>query len=97
MCCCYHPGPGDPEFQKRFKPENNSGCQCHGRDSCDYPTRALAGSPLFDFEEKYGRVINKIQWKLIDGRRQMIFSKVFCPEKPKTAHKICCAVRYKIS
>ena len=88
------------EYTRRYKPENNSGC-CTGSgtiDDCSMPSKAAEGSALWEWEQRHGRVINKITAERDeDGRFQLVHVKETCPEVVKPRSKGCCSLNYRIT
>ena len=98
MCCSGNPSIEAPEYNKRFKLENNNGCCCGGGDDCSRPSKAREGSALWEWEQIYGRIINKITEEHgPDGRLHLVHVKTTCPEVPKTRSKGCCSVKYRVT
>jgi hypothetical protein len=86
-----------PEYNKRFKPENNKGCCCQGLDDCDTPSRAVEGSPLWKWEQLYGRLIGQfVEETAPDGRKRMVYVKTTCPESEKPKKNGCCSLNYRV-
>lgn len=97
MCCGGSPSTEAPEYNKRFKSENNGGCCCKGLDSCDYPSKAREGSPLWEWEQIYGRLIGEFTEEIgPDGRKHMVYRKTTCPEVSKPRKKGCCSLKYRV-
>ena len=99
---CKHCGPSknSPEYYKKFKPENNSGCACGGPNTndCDQPSTAIEGSPRWEWEQEHGKLITNIVKKIgDDGRFFLDVEKVPCG-KPNTRQKRkgCCSLRYRV-
>lgn len=100
MCCCTGNVSAEaPEYGKRFKSENNTGCGCGGgSSSCDTPSRARSGSALWEWEQTYGKVISQITKELgEDGRWKLVHVKTTCPEEStRSSRKSCCSLRYRV-
>jgi hypothetical protein len=102
-CGCCGDLPNDrfqPEYNKRWKPENNSGCDCGGsnRNTCDSPSLARKGSALARFEEIYGKVVTKVSFvQDAQGHTVQVVEKTLCPLKveQKSRHG-CCSLRYRV-
>lgn len=99
MSCCGS-RESSPEYNKQFKPENNSGC-CNGKNSpdCDVPSKAIEGSARWEWEQKYGKLVTNIKRKIgPDGRFFLEVIKKPC-EKPgnRSERKECCSVRYRVA
>lgn len=91
------PKESSPEYNKRFKPENNSGCGIKDPETCDTQSLATEGSALFEWEKKHGRVITETKMVHIDGRSTIIFRKIVCPKTvKKSGPASCCSFKYKI-
>ena len=86
-----------PEFNKRYKPENNGGCCRGGTASCDQPSKALKGTAVWNWEQKYGKIDNQItDERGPDGRWHMVHVKTVCPIKEKKLISGCCTLKYRI-
>ena len=102
MCCCdpvtgIFPSDQAPEFQKRYKPENNGGCCRGGHGSCDEPSKALKNSAVWKWEQKYGQIKNQITEEIgADGRRCLVHVKTVCPVAEKKVTSGCCTLKYRI-
>jgi len=96
MCCSRNLSTEAPEYNKRSKPESNNGCCNGGLDSCDYPSKARKGSPLWEWEQIHGRLIGKFTEETgPDGRIRTIYVKIICPEVKKRKSKGCCSLSYR--
>ena len=88
-----------PEYNKRFKSENNGGC-CYPRqaDTCSNPSKATEGSVLWSFEQIYGKVLNSVTQEIGEnGRFHLVHTKTLCPEVKNRRNKGCCSVKYRVS
>lgn len=96
--CCGETGASSPEYQKRFKPENNSGCCCGGGpDSCDLPSKARSGSALWEWEQQYGKIVNQVTEELgPDGKFHLVHTKTVCEQPVRKRSRGCCSLSYKI-
>lgn len=97
-CRACSPGEFSPEFNAQFKPENNAGCGVSDPETCDTPSIAKEGSPLFEWEKIHGRVVTLVRLVLNDeGRIFEEFVKAVCPKTVKKSGPVrCCALRYKV-
>ena len=99
MGCGGNCGPSQysPEYTRQFKPENHSGCGVSDTNKCEDPSLAVEGSPLWKWEQEYGRLITETKMVHINGRSTIIFQKVPCPKKvEKSGPAVCCSFRYKV-
>ena len=89
-----------PEHYKPMKPESHSGCGGKAPNDCKSPSDAAVGSPLYEWEQKYGRLIFRTE-RVIgeDGRWTNTYSKVPCPPEPKKKRgpSCCSSVRYRVT
>lgn len=97
-CRACSPGEFSPEFNKKFKPENNAGCGASDPETCDTPSIAREGSALWEWEKEHGRVVTLVRLVLgADGRSFEEFVKAVCPLPiVKSGPVRCCALRYKV-
>lgn len=97
-CCGGDPSIEAPEYGKRFKLENNGGCCRGGASSCDEPSKAREGSALWNWEQKYGKIVNTITEEIgPDGRKHMVHVKEICQQTVKPRSKGCCSVKYTVN
>ena len=65
QCDCYRPNylfPGNPEYNKPYKPKNNSGCCTYG--SCaNLPKPTPAPSPVKNCNVRYGKSCNSLSYR----------------------------------
>ena len=98
---CKGCGPGEysPEYTKQFKPENNDGCGCGGNKGCDYPSVAKEGSPRWEWEQIYGKLVTYFSYIADEnGHRRVHIERLPCPPKPKKmGTATCCSFRYRVS
>jgi len=99
--CSGGPSKYSPEFNKKWKAENNAGCCCNGsdRNNCDKPSIARKGSPRWEWEQKYGKIITKIIFEQdSQGHTVQRVEKTVCPpEEPKRPNRTgCCSLRYRV-
>ena len=98
-CGSCGPSPYSLEYQRRRKPENGNGCGCASpANTCDSPSLAIEGSPLYEWEQKYGKLVTTVTFEQDEnGRTVQVVEKKPCPleEKPRTSS--CCSLRYKVS
>lgn len=98
-CCGQSPSKGSIEFERRYKPENNNGCGCGNvNNDCNAPSRALEGSSVWNWEQKYGKIVVTVtQVQDEQGHTVQIVEKTPCPIVSDKKHTHgCCSVRYKI-
>jgi len=63
-CFDYSPSKSSLEYQRRKKPENNSGCGCcQQKTNCNSPSLALDNSPLDLWQKKYGKLQTIVTFK----------------------------------
>lgn len=98
MCCCGFLSENSPEYNKRYKPESNSGCcKGGGADNCSQPSKAANGSPLWNWEQKYGKLVDTVYQKLgEDGRFYLFHEKTACQKVVNKKKNGCCSMKYKI-
>lgn len=86
------------EFYRRRKPENHAGCGVRN-SGCGDPSRAYEGTPLWDFEQKYGKIVTEVTWNLNEsGRKEQKIVKKICPKETDHTYKSeCCSLRYRVS
>jgi hypothetical protein len=97
-CSNFEPGVSSLEYQRRRKPENNNGCACgRAENTCDTPSLALEGSPLYLWEQKYGKLVTTVTVELDEnGRKIQVVEKKPCPPPPDKRNYTCCSLGYKI-
>lgn len=100
--CNGEPSRFSPEYNKQWKAQNNAGCACSGtdRNNCDKPSTAKEGSPLWEWEQIYGKLITKIIHTQDDqGHRITTIEKIPCPVKiPDSPNRHrCCSVSYRVN
>ena len=98
--CCYSCGPykNSLEFQRRYKPQNNKSCGCVGPNNiCGEPSSAIEGSPLYNWEQIYGKLIKNITYEQSpNGKLIQIVKKTTCPIIKKNRNVSCCSINYTI-
>ncbi len=100
--CCSNCGPSrfSPEFTKRYKPQNHRGCSCgSGNDNkCDSESLAPVGSPLYEWEQIYGKLITTVKFIQNEwGETVQVVEKTPCPKLTERQHtRSCCSLRYKV-
>lgn len=97
-CQSCGPAPNSLEYQRRRKPENSNGCGCaSSANTCDTPSLAIEGSPLYIWEQKYGKLVTTIK-EIQDenGKIVKIIEKKPCPKKENKPTNGCCALRYRV-
>lgn len=99
-CCGQSRNPSSYEYAHPFKPENNSGCSCCGKNlGCDTPSAAIEGSPLWQWEQIYGKLVT-VFTDVYDenGHVQHVIERIPCPkESSKSTRTGCCSVKYRFS
>jgi len=97
---CSNCGPSkySPEYNRRFKPENASGCCGGNSPDCDVPSKAVEGSPLWDWEQEHGKLVAHITKKLgDDGRFFLEIERVACGKSStRQERKGCCSLKYRV-
>ncbi len=98
---CGGPSKDSLEFTRRWKPENNNGCGCSGsgRNDCSKPSIARVGSPLWQWEQIYGKLITKIiHTQDEDGHDIVTIEKTPCPlpETTRPSRNGCCSFVYRV-
>lgn len=95
------PSPHSIEYTRQYKPQSNIGCGCGGRDagSCKTPSLAPVGSPLYEWEQIYGKLVETVTWELNEwGDRVQVVTKTPCPPSNlKSSSTICRSLRYKVT
>jgi len=93
----HSPSRSSLEYQRRRKPENNSGCGCcQQKSSCDSLSLALENSPLDLWQKKYGKLQTIVTFKQDQFGKQIQFvEKKICPIS-KNSLKKDCFLRHKI-
>ncbi len=96
--CTFQTVPGSLEFQRRYKPENNSGCCCTTTGDCSTPSRAVEGSPRADWEAIYGKLVTTITQTFdAQGHNVWLIERTACPIETVLNEKpACCSFRYKV-
>ena len=97
---CFSCGDGrfSPEYTKKQKPQNHNGCGCIGNNNdCDSPSIAPIGSPLYNWEQIYGKLVTNITFVQDEfGHKIQIVEKTPCPIKSKSKKSTgCCSLRYR--
>lgn len=95
----FEPNPSQPEYYRRFKPENNRSGGFRDSGSCDTPSMALKGSALYEWEKIHGKLITTITYVQNEcGRTIQVVEKKPCPPEPQEPRvRRCTAVRYKVA
>jgi hypothetical protein len=89
--CCNGPGRWSPEYNKKWKPENNSGCSCGGKSlGCNNPSLALTDSPRWQWEQVHGKLVTNFTWENDDnGHIVMKITRTPCPKTSPQTSKRC--------
>jgi len=99
LSCGSNDNPNRPEHKRFFKPENNNGCGCGGGNgNCDTPSLAKEGTPLWNWEQIYGKLVTTITFEQDEwGRTVQKVEKKPCGLPPvKSRNQRCCSLRYKV-
>lgn len=99
MCGCgITPTESSLERRRFFKPENNTGCCCPGIDSCSKPSKARVDSPLWEWEQIHGKLLNTVTRELgSDGRWHHFITRAPCEvTSTRSSRKGCCSLGYKV-
>ena len=95
------PSKYSPEYQKKQKLENNAGCSCsgNGRNDCNEPSLAREGSPRWQWEQKYGKLVTKIIHTTDEqGHETVTVLKTPCPAvQSDKVKKTCCSFNYRVN
>ena len=91
------PGENSPEYNKAFKPENSSGC-CGGNTGCGTPTKAIEGTPRWEWEQIYGKLVTVLHTEADEnGHSYIRVERTVCDLEPsRTPRSDCCSFRYKV-
>ena len=97
--CTFQTVPGSLEFQRRYKPENNSGCCCTNTGDCTVPSRAVDGSPRANWEKIYGKLVTTItETQDAVGHPVTEIVRTGCGVTTTLNEKTaCCSLRYKVT
>lgn len=96
-CYSFGPSPSSIEYQRRKKPENNSGCGHNVPKDCSHPSLALEGSALYEIEQKRGKQIVTVTFVQGQfGRKVAVIEKKHCPFQ-KVKPTVCNSFSYKVS
>jgi hypothetical protein len=98
-CSSCGAGRFSPEYTKKQKPQNHNGCCCSGgnNNSCDTPSSAPVGSPLYNWEQIHGKLITNVTFVQDEfGHKIQVVEKIPCPIKSKPKKSTgCCSLRYR--
>lgn len=98
MACCQSRSRSSYEFSHPQKPENNVGCSCGGRNiGCDTPSSARAGSPRWNWEQTYGKLVTTFT-EMYDnhGHVYYVIERTPCPTTSQTGRRTeCCSLKYR--
>jgi len=94
------PRKGSPEEGKDFKLENNAGCGI-GNTGCGEPSNAREGSPRYEWEQEYGKLVTVLTTERVDiglGVSGIVqsYRREVCEKTNSNPKKGCCAIRYKV-
>jgi len=92
------PGEWSPEYDRRFKAENNNGCGCSGDRGCDTPSNASEGSPRYEWEQIYGKLVTYFYKEAdVNGHSYVRIERRTCPvEENRPRQNSCCSLRYRV-
>lgn len=96
--CAFQPVPGSLEFQRRYKPENNSGCCSSTTGDCSTPSMAIDGSPRANWEATHGKLVTTVtETQDAVGHPVTEIVRTACPVPTTLNEKAaCCSFRYKV-
>lgn len=96
-CSSCGPSPFSIEYQRRKKPENNNGCGCStGPNTCETPSLAIEGSPLYIWEQKYGKLVTTVTLEQdLFGKKIQVVKKNPCKNVDKK-RKNCISSFYRV-
>lgn len=84
------------EFKRRYKLENSSACCQHGPNTCSTPSLAEVDSPLWKWEQIYGKLVTTVRFEQNEfGRTVQIVEKIPCGIEIKRKKDRCCSFVYK--
>lgn len=97
-CGNFGPSEFSPEYNLRFKPENNSACCGGNSPDCDKPSTARVGSHRWEWEQVHGKLVTRITEELDEnGRWRLTIKREPCPLKAGGLKRTaCCSLRYKV-
>lgn len=100
--CSGGPTRFSPEYTRQWKAQNNAGCACSGtdRNNCDKPSLAKVGSPLWEWEQIYGKLTTRIIHTQDDqGHSLVTIEKIPCPVRisTKSSRHGCCSASYRVN
>lgn len=86
-----------PEHNKFYKPENSHGCGCSSANGgCDKPSNAKVDGPLWNWEQKYGKLSTSVTQVIgEDGRYVWKIEKISCGPPELKRKRSCCSFGYK--
>lgn len=97
--CATHPSPFSPEWKRRAKPENETGCGSGGdRNDCSTPSLADPNSPRGRWEAVHGKLVTRITYgQDAQGHPTVHIQKLACPipvDRPSPHGS--CFFRYRV-
>jgi hypothetical protein len=99
--CNGGPSRFSPEHKMVWKAQNNSGCSCSssGLNDCDKPSFAKEGSPLWEWEQIYGKLVTRItKTQDENGHETVLIEKIPCPKPVETNSRYgCCSFTYRVN
>ena len=98
LSCGSNDNPNRPEHQRFFKPENNNGCGCGHSGGCDTPSLAKEGTPLWIWEQIYGKLVTTVTFEQNEWGHtvQKVEKKPCGLPAAKNRTQRCCSLRYKV-
>ena len=102
-CGCNGVSRFSPEYYRRFKAENNNGCctsSFAARQSCGTESLAEKGSPLWKWEQIYGKLVTIVTYAQdAQGHTIQVVTRTPCgPPEPVRPDKFgCCSVSYRVN
>jgi len=94
----YYDGTNRAEYSRAYKPESNNGC-CGGSSGCNEPSRAPEGTPRWEWEQIYGKLVTYFALRSDEnGHTYKLIERIPCPLNTSgTSQASCCSIKYKVS
>lgn len=95
--CCENSSRYSPEYGRRYKPENHSGCGIIN-GGCDEPSKAIKGSPRWNWEQIYGKLVTRFE-TTVDKNGHTVYKVVREPcgaTTQKRGTSSCMSAKYRI-
>ena len=86
------------EYSHPFKPENNVGCTCGGRNiGCDTPSSAREDTPRWNWEQIHGKLVTIFtEMHDANGHTYYVIERITCPIITQSHKRIeCCSTTYQ--